>query len=158
MNNVERTVDLFSNGLTCSQAVLSAFGEPYGLDLEMVAKLGRPLGGGMGRSGRTCGAVTAAVLILGLAKDDPDEAEARKTSFHHVQQLFKRFEALHGTTDCRTLIGADWNTDEGLKKIQEENLVKNLCPAFVRAASGILDELLNSVSAPPNKAAACCSR
>ena len=145
MNQVQRTVDLFASGMTCSQAMLSVFGEAYGLDLELVARLGRPLGGGMGRSGRTCGAVTAAVLLLGLANDDPDEAEARKVCFQRVQQLFQRFESLHGTAECKELLGADWNTAEGLKRIQEENLVKNRCPAFVRDTASILEELLRDL-------------
>jgi C_GCAxxG_C_C family probable redox protein len=158
MNYVERTVDLFGNGLTCSQAMLTVFGEPCGLDSEMAARLGRPLSGGMGRSGRTCGAVSAAVLILGLAKDHPEESEAKKISFHHVQELLKSFEALHGTTECRDLLGADWNTAEGLKKIQEENLVRKLCPAFVRDAAAILEDQLITTCEPASRAVACCSR
>ncbi len=158
MNNVERAVDLFANGMICSQAVLTVFGEPYGLDLDLVTKLGRPLGGGMGHSGLTCGAITAAVLILGLEKDHPDESEARKVSFHNVQQLFKRFEALHGSTECRHLLAADWSTEEGTNKIRRENLVSKLCPAFVKDASMILEELLISECEPIGKTASCCAR
>ena len=65
MNNVEKTVDLFSTGLNCSQAILTVFGEPYGLDAEMAAKLGRPLGGGIGHMAKTCGAISAAGTGLG---------------------------------------------------------------------------------------------
>ncbi len=158
MNQVQRTVDLFSNGMTCSQAMLTVFGETYGLDMELVARLGRPLGGGMGRSGRTCGALTAAVLLLGLANDDPEESEARKVCFHRVQQLFQRFTSLHGTAECRDLLGADWNTAEGLKRIQEENLVKNRCPAFVRDAASILEALLLDSRSPRAEVSTCCGR
>jgi C_GCAxxG_C_C family probable redox protein len=153
MNNAERTVDLFSGGMTCAQAMLAVFGEAHGLNVDMVARLGRPLGGGMGRSGRTCGALTSAVLLLGLSKDDPDEAEARKACVHHVQQLFQRFIGIHGTTECSELLGADWNTAEGLRKIQEENLVKNLCPAFVKDAASILEELMTDSSCPAARVA-----
>ncbi len=144
MNNAERTVDLFTNGLNCSQAILTVFGEPYGLAAEMAERVGRPLGGGIGRLARTCGAVTAAVLILGLAKDDQDEGEARRVSYSHVQELFRRFEALHGTTECKSLLGADMSTAEGLKKVQDEKLVSKVCPAFVKDAANILETLLVS--------------
>lgn len=144
MNNVERTADLLSTGLNCSQAILTAFGQSYGLDAEMAANLGRPLGGGMGHMARTCGAVTGAVLVLGLAKDNQDEGEARKVSHSCVQDLFRRFEALHGTTECKELLGVDMSTEEGLKKVQEEKLVRKVCPRFVRDTAGILDELLRS--------------
>ncbi len=149
MNNVQRTVDLFASGLNCSQAMLTVFGEPYGLTAEMASKLGRPLGGGMGRLAKTCGAVTAAVLILGLAKDHNEERKARETSFFAVKQLFRIFEARHGTTDCKSLLGADMSTAEGLEKIQQEGLVKNLCPAFVQDAADILEGLLADQSTKP---------
>jgi C_GCAxxG_C_C family probable redox protein len=144
MNKVEKTVDLFSSGLNCSQAMLTVFGEPYGLDAEMATNLGRPLGAGMGCLARTCGAVTAAVLVLGLAKDHQDEAEARKASYSCVQDLFGRFEALHGTSECKHLLGTDMSTDEGLKKARQEKLVRKVCPPFVRDAASILEELLNT--------------
>lgn len=133
--------------------MLSVFGEAYGLDMELVARLGRPLGGGMVHSGRTCGAITAAVLILGLATDDPDEAEARRVCVLRVKRLFDRFAALHGSAECRDLLGADWNTPEGLKRIQEEHLVSSLCPAFVRDVATILEELLLEAR---TEAASCC--
>ncbi len=144
MNNVEKTVDLFSGGLNCSQAVLTVFGEQYGLGAEMAANLGRPLGGGIGHLAKTCGAVTAAVLVLGLAKDHQDEGEARKASHSCVQALFRRFEALHGTTECKHLLGTDMSTEEGLKKVQEEKLVRKVCPPFVKDAASILEELLTT--------------
>ncbi len=142
MTKPEKTVELFANGLNCSQAMLNVFGEQYGLDPQMAKGLGRALGGGMGHMARTCGAVTAAVLILGLSRNGQEEAEARKTSFSNVQKLFRRFEKLHGTSECKTLLGADMSTDEGKKIIQEQQLVKKLCPAFVRDAAMILEDLL----------------
>jgi C_GCAxxG_C_C family probable redox protein len=143
MNNVERTVDLHSAGLNGSQAILTVFGEAYGLDAEMAANLGRPLGGGIGHLAKTCCAVTAAALILGLAKDHQDEREARKVSHSCVQDLFRRFAALHGTTECKELLGADMSTEEGLKKVLEEQLVRKVCPLFVRDAAIILEGLLS---------------
>ncbi|MEW6113093.1 MAG: C-GCAxxG-C-C family protein [Thermodesulfobacteriota bacterium] len=141
MNNVERTVDLFANGLNCSQAVLTVFGESYGLDSDMASMLGRPLGGGIGHMAKTCGVVTAAVLILGLATDHQAEGEARKAAFASAQEFFRRFESLHGTTECKKLLGEDMSTPEGLAKIREQNLVKKVCAPYVRDAAAILEEL-----------------
>jgi C_GCAxxG_C_C family probable redox protein len=142
MNTVERTVDLFSSGLNCSQAILTVFGESFGLDAEMAAKLGRPLGGGIGHMAKTCGAVAAAALILGMAKDHQDEGEARKASHSCVQDLFRRFTDAHGTTECKELLGADMSTTEGLQKVQQEKLVRKVCPQFVRDSAIILEGLL----------------
>ena len=83
-----------------------------------------------------------------LAQVPVMEAEARKACLHHVQQLLHRFTLRHGTTECVELLGADWNTPEGLRRIQEENLVRARCPAFVRDAASILEELMTDSAAP----------
>lgn len=144
MTDAERTVRLFGAPLNCSQAVLTVFGKRYGLDSAMAAKMGRSFGGGLGHMGLTCGAVVAAVQVLGMAIDNQDEKEAKKEVYALAQEFFRLFQDVHGTADCKELLGADISTEEGLKKIQEENLFRTLCPAFVRDAAGILEKLLAS--------------
>lgn len=143
-NDVKKTVDLFRNGLNCSQAMLTVFGEPYGIDAGTAMNLGRPLGGGMGHMAHICGALTAAVLVLGMAKDTPEEGEARRLSQSTVQELFRRFEERHGSILCKKLLGADMSTAEGHRKIRKEKLVAKMCPVFVRDAAHILSELLKA--------------
>ena len=143
MNATQKAVHLFENGLNCSQAILTAFGEPHGIDSETAKKLGRPWGGGVGRMGQICGAVTGAIMVLGLAQSrKQDEAEARNDICLTVQELVRRFEQRHGTSVCKDLLGADCSTEEGQRKIKEEMLVKKLCPKFVQDACGILAELV----------------
>jgi C_GCAxxG_C_C family probable redox protein len=143
MNATEKAVQLFGNGLNCSQAILTAFGEPFGVDPESAKKLGRPWGGGVGRMGQICGAVTGAIALLGYAQNGArDESEARNDICASIQELVGRFEERNGTSVCRELLGADFSTEEGQRKIKEEMLVKKLCPKFVEDASAILAELL----------------
>jgi len=144
MNKVDTAVELFRSGLNCSQAMLTVFGEPHGLDSTTASKLGRPLGGGMGRLARTCGALTGAMLILGLSVEREEEKESRTATAHAVQELMRRFEARHGTSECRVLLGADMTTGDGMNKIQEEKLISTVCPTFVRDAAQILEELLGA--------------
>ncbi|HUT84541.1 MAG TPA: C-GCAxxG-C-C family protein [Thermodesulfobacteriota bacterium] len=143
MNRVEKTVDLHENGgLNCSQAILTAFGESFGMDPETAKLLGRPWGGGMGHLGITCGYLTGAVLVLAQAINNKDERQARKDSFQAVQELFRRFKERHGTVMCKELLGADFSTEEGTKKIREEQLVAKHCYGYARDAAEILEELL----------------
>lgn len=142
MQRVETTMELNSNGLNCSQAILTAFGEPYGLGPQTAKTMARPLGAGMGAQSLTCGALTSAALVLGLAKDHQEEKQARKDVYAQVRELFKRFEAIHGTSVCAELLGADMSTPEGMKRVLEEKLVPKHCPAFVRSAASILAELV----------------
>jgi uncharacterized protein YycO len=69
MNRAEKTIDFHKNGgMTCSQAILAAFGEKYGIDQEKARLLGRTLCGGIGMQGETCGYLAGAFLIIGSYK------------------------------------------------------------------------------------------
>ena len=128
MDEREKTLDFARNeGLNCSQAILAAFGEPLGMDLEAAKMLGRPWGGGMGHMAETCGYLTGAVLVLAMAYDRKDENRSRQEVFEAVRQLFERFSEKRGTIRCKELLGADLSTEEGLKKIKEGRLVNRIC-------------------------------
>jgi C_GCAxxG_C_C family probable redox protein len=128
MNNIKRMLDLHRNGgLTCSQALLTVYGETYGIDPEKAVLLGRPLAGGMGGQGETCGYIAAALLIIAYAYNDKNEAKARKNTHPVVMNLVQRFKERHGTTMCKELLGADIGLEEGRRKIREENLVAKRC-------------------------------
>jgi C_GCAxxG_C_C family probable redox protein len=143
MSKSEMAVQLFKDGSNCSQAILTIFGQRYGMDPEFAHTIGRSLGGGLGRSGNTCGAITGAIAILGLAQGNPeDEAEARNKIARTVQEFLHCFEERHGSLLCRELLNADMSTEAGQRKIKENQLVSRLCPAFVKDAAEILSELL----------------
>jgi C_GCAxxG_C_C family probable redox protein len=128
MNRVRKTVELQRNGgLNCSQAIITSFGEQFGITPEAARIIGRPWGAGIGQMAETCGYLTGAVQILAYAFDQHDESKAKGDVFRAVQELFKRFEKKRGTTKCRELLGVDFSTEEGLLKIKSEGLVQKTC-------------------------------
>lgn len=142
MNTTQKAVALFNNGLNCAQAILTAFGEKYGIDPETAKKIGRPWGGGIGRMGEICGAMTGAITLLGYAVETQgDEAEARDQVSAAVQSFSKQFSERNGSLVCRDILGADFATGEGRKRIKEEALVKTRCPKFVEDAGDILAKM-----------------
>ena len=66
MSRTERALALFKEGFSCSQAVAAVFAEEHGLAVETALRLSQGFGGGMARMADTCGAVTGAILVLGL--------------------------------------------------------------------------------------------
>ena len=65
MTKAEKAVDLYGKNFNCSQAVLTAFAEDFGLSEKMALSLGTSFGGGA-RNGQMCGAVSGALMVLGL--------------------------------------------------------------------------------------------
>jgi len=143
MERIDQTVNRMIPGkVNCAQALLSEFGQAFGLQEPMAMTLGRPLGGGMGATGNVCGFVSAAVLLLGLANAQTDEAGARQQTNAAVKALFDRLNAEHGTLLCKEVLGADMGTPEGQAQIAAQNLIAAHCPGFGRSVVKILQSLL----------------
>jgi C_GCAxxG_C_C family probable redox protein len=143
MNRVETAVSRFARGFNCSQAVFSAYAESLGLEEKTALKIAAGFGGGMGRMAETCGAVTGALMALGLkyggATPDP---QAKETAYQRVREFAARFKASHGSLACRDLLDCDIGTAEGRAIAAGQSLFTTRCPEFVRRAAEILEELL----------------
>lgn len=89
----------FQNGCNCAQAVLLAFCEDYGLDRDTAMMLGTSFGSGMAGLRETCGTVTGANMVIGLAlgKNKP----AANAAFRKFAEEFKE---KNGSLVCRELL------------------------------------------------------
>ncbi len=142
MSDVEKTVQLFRAGCACSQAVLAVYGTPLGLDREQAMQLASGFAGGM-RQGETCGAVTAAYMVLGLrhAAADCDTGPGRSQVYTQVLEFSRRFRERNGSLACRDLLGCDISTPEGMKQAREQGLFGTTCVRMVRDAAEILEQM-----------------
>ena len=69
MSNVETALTCFKEGHSCAQAIVVVYGPKLGLDRESALKIASTFCGGLGMTGETCGAVTGALMVLGLKYD-----------------------------------------------------------------------------------------
>jgi C_GCAxxG_C_C family probable redox protein len=132
----------FDAGFSCSQSVFAAFAPDLGLDADAALRVAAAFGGGMGRTGGTCGAVTGALMALGLKYGSAvaDKA-AKEQTYAHVREFMARFEARHDATTCAQLLGVSIATPEGQAAAREANLFKTVCPGLVESAAAILEEM-----------------
>ncbi|HUU76152.1 MAG TPA: C-GCAxxG-C-C family protein, partial [Methanoregulaceae archaeon] len=81
--------NLFDRGFYCSQAILCAYSEMFGLDKDTACKIATPFGAGIGWTGNMCGAVAGALMVIGLkyGNTDPDDMDAKKKVFATTQQF-----------------------------------------------------------------------
>src|SRR5271157_2593387 len=124
-NATETAVACFKQGFSCSQAILSTFGEQFGLDQKTALKLAAGFGGGMGRMAGTCGAVTGAFMVLGLKYGavSPDDRQAKELTYERVRMFAARFKERNGSLECRELLGCDISTPEGLQVFKDKELI-----------------------------------
>ena len=121
MDCLEKIEKFRAADCNCCQAVIMCFAERYGLTEEQAYRLGAFFGGGM-RCGEVCGAVTGALMVLGLEYGD---AENRKTG--KSKEFLKAFKDTHGSILCRELL---------------EKNQKKMCPTFINYAAKYLEDEL----------------
>ncbi len=144
MSSSEKATAVFAEGFNCAQAVLSACGERFGLDRETALKVAAAFGGGMGRMGDTCGAVTGAFMVIGLdhGQTEAKDNKAKDKTYKLVNEFVARFREVNGSIVCRELLGCDVSSHEGLKAAQDKKLFKTVCPKYVADAAKIVGQIL----------------
>jgi C_GCAxxG_C_C family probable redox protein len=98
----------------------------------------------MARTGGTCGAVTGALMVIGLkhAKTRKDDDDSRELAYALAQDLMDAFQTRNGSLLCREILGVDVSTPEGMAEVRKRDLFRTVCPKFVKDAGEILEGLL----------------
>ena len=142
MSRAETALGFFEN-YNCAQSVATAYAEDYGLEKNKALQVAGGFGAGMGRVQETCGAVSGAVMVLGLAsgfKEENGRAEINVV-YDKVQRFLKEFTELKGTIKCRELLGCNLSSEEGKAFFKEHNLRSN-CKEYIGICCELLDKYL----------------
>jgi beta-N-acetylhexosaminidase len=123
-------------GYNCAESVLGAVAEAAGM-AQPPLRLATGFGGGIGRTGDVCGAVTGAVMALGWARgrDDASDKEGYARLSQVVRQLLADFRAAHGHLNCSPLTGYDLSDPAVLPKFAEDVDRRAKCAVFIETAA-----------------------
>jgi C_GCAxxG_C_C family probable redox protein len=125
--------------------VLLAVCKATGWDCGCIPRIASGLGGGVGRQGEVCGALTGGVLAVGLVhgRDRAQETEAKNAVHAKAGQFVQRFAEVNGALRCRDLIGLDVSSEEGVQEYYARNLLEEKCLGIVSNAVRVVLELLD---------------
>ncbi len=138
----EKAAARFLEGYNCAQSVLLTMFEHWNGENELIPKIATAFGGGIGRCGSVCGALTGGVMALGIKHGtNKPSLEKRLKANELAQKFFKRFEKQHGSVLCRELIGYDLSVPEELEEARKAKVFEEKCINFVRKTVETLLEL-----------------
>lgn len=106
----------------CAQSLLVPFAPEFGLTPEEADKLGAFFGSGM-LHGSTCGALSATLMLMGLAGCTSQQAG----------EVIRDFRKRHQTSDCATLLSMA--KEQGISR-------KAHCDGLVLEMAQVLEEVL----------------
>ena len=143
-----RATEHMANGLVCSESVLLATCQEFGIDVDekVIPKIAYAFAGGIGNTGSVCGAVAGASMAIGLIKDRGETMEEMFSVLGLAAEFRKRFEAEKETIICRDLTGMDLTTPEGIEQFMGSDVPQSVCFPAVEAAHRIVVELLRQIS------------
>jgi C_GCAxxG_C_C family probable redox protein len=144
LTRADDAVAAFRDGFSCSQATCLAFAEDFGIDRETALKLSCAFGGGMAHTGNTCGAVTGALIVIGMkyGRTKADDIAAKEKTYDVTKAFMKEFLRRNHSLDCTTLIGHDLSDPIEFAVAKEKDLFRIKCDKYVQDAADILEELL----------------
>lgn len=124
-NRPKDAVKYFEGMCNCCQAVICAYAPELGISQETAVKIGCGFGGGA-RAKELCGAVSGAIVALGLANGPGDTSDqaAQDITYAKTLEFNDTFIKMHGSIVCRDLIDRD------------------ICSQLVEDACEILDEII----------------
>ncbi len=124
---VEKAVQYEKDYHGCAQCVVGSIMDVFEIDAPAAFRATTGFSGGMGCTGRTCGALSGGIISIGLIvgrdRDNmKDPKRLRWDNFGLVKELIERYEASYGSLECRKVqervvgIGVDfWNPEQADK-------------------------------------------
>ena len=143
----DKAVDLFLKRLHCSQVLAKVGQEKLGVDDPSVIKALGSFGGGIGGTGRMCGALVGAASVIGTLysrssleeKENPRMWAATKA----VMKQFEELTAEFGGIDCSQIARVDWMERDQVKEFYgSPESRRQHCIRVVGETARLLGELL----------------
>lgn len=119
--HIDLALDRFSKGFNCSRSVFATYCELFNVDELAALRVSGSFGGGMGRLGEACGALTGAFMLIGckLAMTSEGDSDTKDRTYLMVREFTSRFKKIHSYITCRNLI-----TGESISSFSRRNSPK----------------------------------
>ena len=141
----EIAAEKMTEGFNCAQAIFYAYCDDLQFDEDHALKIASGFGGGMGRKGEVCGAVSGGIIVLGFkyGSAKKEDRSSKERVYAKTRELMDQFQIRHGTYICRDLLkGCDLTTVKGYNDFKEKDLLNRTCKPCVESVVEILDKIM----------------
>ena len=143
MKYSDNACSLFASGYNCAQATVAAFADALSIDKSNLLKLSAGFGAGTSGLREQCGAVSAMIIVAGLAfgQYDANDNDKKKEMYNTVKSMIAKFRDRYETTTCKELLAkvAIIAKSDPSPRTQEYYKARP-CIKFVETASQIICE------------------
>ena len=143
MNRFERANAFHHKGFNCCQSVVAAFSDLTGLSEQESFNMSSGFGGGAG-TGELCGAISGAIMTLGLLTpvDMEDPIGSKKKTVALGKEFQKRFVERFGALRCHDLLKNKFEPTEANASVAMQMGLTNHCDIMIVTAVEVVEEIL----------------
>ena len=124
------------------ESVLKALADLKGVDSDLIPGIATGLAAGVARTSQICGAVSGAILGLGLWFGRSEPVASDRKPYWYSRLFLDRWMNLHPSSNCTVLLGVDLDNASEYKVFGEENMWENKCKQYIREATGLAYDIL----------------
>jgi C_GCAxxG_C_C family probable redox protein len=142
-----RAISDLEYGFNCAQSVFRQFSQEYGVSESISLKIASGFGGGL-KMAKTCGAVSGAIMSLGLifGYNEVDDQASIERMNGITLQFLEDFKNKYQTTDCKDLLGIDVSIPGNRQKAKESGVMGRMCPECICTAIELISQTVDRYS------------
>jgi C_GCAxxG_C_C family probable redox protein len=129
----------------CAQSVFLPFAEEMGLNRDAALKIACGFGGGIAHQQEVCGAVSGAVMAIGLrfGRSSPESREKTEDTYHKTAAFMHEFTAKYGSVSCGKLLsGLRLDNPADVDIFIRDDLRNRVCAKCVAGAVEIAEAIM----------------
>jgi len=130
----------FDGGFNCAESTLVALAIHFGKTAPNIPSIATAFGGGMARSRNVCGAVTGALMALGLLYGRSHRDDDKERCYTLAAELIQAVQLRSGSINCFDLTGLDFTQPDG-QQAYKEKVHGEVCVPLVRYIADRVMEL-----------------
>lgn len=143
MNIEDQAKQYFNSGFNCAESVLLAVCSQMGYDPKeygrCIPRMATGFGGGIARNGSICGALSGAIMALGLVLGRDEARESRDPCYPAADQFYNEFVERFGHSSCRELTGLDMKNEQDRKRYADTVHQERCNPMVAWAARRVME-------------------
>ena len=135
----QKATAYFEEGFNCAESMLKGYLDVYKKDPNLGASASG-FGGGIGGKGIICGAISGAVIAIGLHYNRQNSAD--KELYGRVREnsreLLEQFSEINTSCYCKDLQPYNLTTMQGREKLHSDPEVMAKCKSYIASAAKLL--------------------
>jgi C_GCAxxG_C_C family probable redox protein len=133
-------------GFLCSESLLLALSKALNLESNIIPRIATGFGAGIGCHSEICGALSGAIMGLGLqfGRNHPSETPEGEPPYEYSKTMMDLFITRFRHIRCMDLLGLDISREEGLKEYRQKNLWETKCRDIIEITTGLAYDLLSA--------------